>query len=93
MKRHNPGLSTELWRIHDARPVEGKGLRLVLGVDVASAEKLKGLGYRAKAGVERVSFWDPKPAVAASGEPEEAPVEGSPSDAIEVVATEQKKAN
>lgn len=60
LKRHNPELRTELWKVRDAQVVEAKGLRLILGVDEASAVKLESLGYRAQAGMVKVVFWDPK---------------------------------
>lgn len=60
IKRHNPELRTELWKVRDAQIIEAKGLRLILGVDEASAVKLESLGYRAQAGMVKVVFWDPK---------------------------------
>lgn len=59
LQLYNPGLRTDLWKVRD-RHEEPHLVRLVLGVDEASARIIEAQGYKAYAGVARVQFTDPK---------------------------------
>ena len=68
----NPGLNTRHWRVYD-RKDEPKGLRLVLGVDEASVEVLRGLNFRPYLRLDRAHLTllgRPRPRSPVSGEPE-----------------------
>lgn len=87
LQLYNPGLQTKLWKVRD-RHEELLSVRLVLGVDEASATILEAQGYKAYAGMTRVSFADPKTSRGTEG-PLEEPLGPQEVASMEVSAEEE----
>ena len=72
LEMQNPGLNTRQWRVY-YRKDEPKGLRLVMGVDEASIEVLRGTNFRPYLRLDRAHFSlmdRPRPNSPVSGKPE-----------------------
>ncbi|KAK0077693.1 hypothetical protein PV325_003580 [Microctonus aethiopoides] len=60
LKRGNPGLNTEMWKVWEAKPV-GKSLQLILGVDERSAAELTKVDFAPYFGLGRARFHEVQP--------------------------------